>query len=598
MSNRRLPPSRKYEEEDFMKKLVAISVLFAGLATAVFAQDGGWSNAWKLGFTMKYSTDLFYTAHGAGKTEETQETTPGRDGSTASVDFANDGDNTWSKEYGKHSKGVTSFFPNGNPTEAGNAGNKIFVSVTNSGENYDISVNVGMSPWVDAFADKSTGPFKFLIGNMTEDWGVKLRGGIFDFGIGAWAADSISWIGYFGTWGGWQPQEQYFSRFGVWKTTGNASGSWVHSDHFRTLDEWGDPVYVGIKLGDQFKFTLGYSLGWAKFAAISSNDSSNQTDNRSAINGTFMFSGRPVDALTFELFYAIKGKDDDTFARPGTPAAPVTFGYKDPSGKWDNIIGAYFDVKAIDNLAIRAGYTARFNAVETGGFLCSDGDYTQVKPVTYNAPIFSGIDLKLKYTGIEKIGLHFQNNVSFAGVNGDKVEKDRSATGGLTGHERVYKDKINLLFGENYTDARTLGDGLTQNWFKWSSLLRADLGFLDGVDIEVSVAEFLGVLTQKWDTSVPTYSGADITQTARTDRSRTDTSNMLRATVGAKYGLGGGVTLGAALFLQIDSTLVDDVSTVTTTYAAGGNPRVVKTTDKSNYDTVKFGIPILFMLVF
>jgi hypothetical protein len=39
--NRRLPPSRKYEEEDFMKKLIAIAVVFALAAGAVFAADVG-----------------------------------------------------------------------------------------------------------------------------------------------------------------------------------------------------------------------------------------------------------------------------------------------------------------------------------------------------------------------------------------------------------------------------------------------------------------------------------------------------------------------------------------------------------------------------
>jgi len=38
-SNRRLPPSRKHEEDDFMKKLIAIAVVFALAAGVAFAQD-------------------------------------------------------------------------------------------------------------------------------------------------------------------------------------------------------------------------------------------------------------------------------------------------------------------------------------------------------------------------------------------------------------------------------------------------------------------------------------------------------------------------------------------------------------------------------
>jgi len=584
--NRRLPPSRKYEEEDFMKKLVAISVLFAGLATAVFAQDGGWSNAWKLGFTMKFPTDLFYTAHMSGKSEKTQETTPGV-GDDAGALYAGDGTKTTSTEYGKYSKGVTNFFPNGDIIGAG-GDERIYVTLTNSGENYDISVNVGLDKWAtrdaDGFKWKNTGPFKFLMGNMTEDWGVKLRAGIFDFGIGAWASDSISWIGYYGIWGSWINMSAEFSRFGVWRT-GKDPG-WSHSDHFRTLYAWGDPVYVGIGLGDNFKFTLGYTLDWDKFTAIT-----NKNDNRSGINGTFMFSGRPVDALTFELFYAIRGQDKDTFSRPGTPS-DRDFGYHNPDGSWRNIIGAYFDVKGIENLAIRGGYTVNFNAYDVGGFLCSDGDFTQTKPVTYNAPIYSGIDLRLGYTGIDKIGLKFYNNVTFAGVNGDKVAKDTSDTKDL--HDRVYKDKINLLFNEDFVKARTDGEGLTQNWFHWTSLLSASLGFIDGVNIEVSVADNLGVLTEKTDKTVPDDAN---TYTTKSQINRTTTTNEFRATVGAKYGMGG-ATLGVALYFSIKSDLIDDATTTTTTQLAGGAPRIVKTTEKSNNDTVTFGIPITFTLSF
>jgi len=41
MSNRRLPPSRKYEEEDYMKKLIAIAVVFALVSGVAFAVDLG-----------------------------------------------------------------------------------------------------------------------------------------------------------------------------------------------------------------------------------------------------------------------------------------------------------------------------------------------------------------------------------------------------------------------------------------------------------------------------------------------------------------------------------------------------------------------------
>jgi hypothetical protein len=64
-----------------------------------------------------------------------------------------------------------------------------------------------------------------------------------------------------------------------------------------------------------------------------------------------------------------------------------------------NTFGAYFDFTAIDNLGLSLGYT---------GFLpVHDGD--DVENVLY-----SGVDLRLTWTGIEGLSLSTHNNISFA----------------------------------------------------------------------------------------------------------------------------------------------------------------------------------------
>jgi len=605
-----LPPSRKYEEEDFMKKLVAISVLFAGLATAVFAQSGGWSNEWKIGFGASFQTDMFYTHHTSGKSEATQDTTP-----VTPSDFADDGTHTWSKESGKYSKGATHFFPNADPFEVGD--NAVFVRLENSGENYAIRFNFGIKAASYNSEKKWAEGIKLWDilqgGTDAEDWGVKANVGIFSLGIGPWATEA-AWVDANATWsssswlGGWAS----YNRYGVWrteesKTTVGVSptpDSWktntgfVHSNHFRTFNRWGNPFSVGIKLGDQFKFTLGYNFDPFDYIWGQNPNGSREPDvkanNRSSINGAFMFSGSPADAIAFDVFYAIVGVDLNNLSRTEDLPTNVAYGYKDPQGKWNNVLGAYVQVKGIENLFLSVGYTASFTVFEAGAYMSGDSDFTQSKAVNYNAPIFSGIDLRLGYSGIDKIGLKFNNNFSFAGVNGDDVPKD--TTSPLL--DRGYKDKINLLFNEDPAYARANGDGLTQSWFHWTSRLEVGMNFIDGVPLQLSIGNLLGVTTNKLDrTRVVSNPGDPVTLTQKTEGTRTVTNNVFQVGFGARYGMGG-VTLGVGLELRLTSDLVDDDKTVTNTSSLGGTPQVIKTTEKSNTDKVEFGIPILFSLSF
>jgi len=566
-----------------MKKLVAISVLFTGLATAVSAQDGGWSNAWKVGLQATFSTDMFYAASWSGKSEATQDTTP-----VTPYSFASDGTNTWSREFGKYSKGSVQFFPHSDPFTLQD--HRVMVTLRNTGENYDINLNMAVD---NVWANETT-VMSVINGGMLDDWGVRATAGIFNFGIGPWSADTEGKVDANAEWsnswlGGWNT----FNRFGVQRINlSNTQANYIHSNNFRTQNEWGNPLIAGIRLGDDFKFALGYKINprWSIW------NPGTQTDNRSSINGTFMFSGSPVDILSFDLFYSIVGKDDNTLSRTDglpTTGGTVAWGYKDTGiASWNNIIGAYVQVKAIENLSLSVGYTVNFVAYEAGAFMCGDGDYTQSKAVTYNAPIYSGIDLRLGYYGIDKIGLKFNNNLSFAGVNGDKVAKDTSPL-----HDRVYKDKINLLFDESFANAREDGDGRTQGWFQWKSSLEASLGFIDGVGLQVSIGERLGVYNNNLDRTETDELSSSVTRTLKSEETKTTTFNTFQIGAGAKYGMGG-VTLGVGLELRFISKLQEEDCKYTTTLSTGGEPVVVKKTYKSNEDKVEFGIPITFKLSF
>jgi hypothetical protein len=295
-----------------------------------------------------------------------------------------------------------------------------------------------------------------------------------------------------------------------------------------------------------------------------------------------MLSGSPVEMINFDLFYSIQGVDNDTYAYPmGDSSAGFTGGYTKPAASWANLLGAYVQINGIENLFASVGYTMSFNVFEAGSYVdpvayataagTTPDSRSSLKgsAVKFNAPIYSSIDLRLGYSGIDKIGLKFLTNVSLANTKGVKADA-------LTSNSSV-----NFLFNESDYDA----DGTTEDWFHWMGILQAKLGFIDGVDLEVSLGDSLGVLTTKTNSTVGV--GALAVTTKTTD---IDTTNEFRVTVGAKYGIGN-VTLGAALYLSVNTTS-GDFTSETSGFTTG------TTTVKGNDTTVKFGIPITFRVSF
>jgi hypothetical protein len=544
-----------------MKKLVAISVLFALLATAAFAQ---WNNEWKVGFSARFITDMFYSQ----KADGTEKTTNEGPGLTT----------TDTTEYGNYAKGVSHFFPNqrklgvDSSSDDANIGGdyRMGIRFSNSGENYDIGVSIDVdNTWADDFARDRTSVGQFLTTGLSKtDWLIKGSAGILSAGVGPASADSMAWVGTNAIWGSWIGWSD-LNRFGVRRQ----DSGWIHSDHFRTMNKWGTPFWVGMALGDNFKFNLGYRLdpGYTTWAP----GLGGGRDSKSSINASFMLTGKPVDAVTFDLFYTVVGKDEDTFARPVN-----NVGYTGPETSWKNMIGVYAGINGIENLSLSVGYTANFNVYEAGSYLSqADRDAavlalvdpaSKSKPVTYNAPIYSGIDLRVGYTGIDQIGLKFLTNVSLASAKGESVY---DGVGALT-----YKDKVPMGFAEN----AILGEGRTNDWFSWHAILQAQLGFIEGVGLEVSLGNLLTVDSSKYNyttTGGTTYDNTDNT-----------TTNVLRATVGATYGVGN-VTLGAALWLGLDSKVVKNVHKTTTSTTS------TETFDKTD-NVVTFGIPVYFQVSF
>jgi len=513
--------------------LVAISVLLAILCAAVFAQDD--EGKWKFGFMAQYVSSMFYATSASGKSE------------LKGTDMV-----TQKQEFGKYNKGTMEWFPNRKEGMTG-IDNRLLLSVSNSGENYDVYADIAFDDWAQNWG----GVMNFL-NKGSADWYAKGTAGIFNGQIGTQGYGGF--VSTQATWNGWYDWNT-LCRFGVWRPE-----AFIVGDDFRTWDEWGNIVAVGMALGDNFKFSLGYRFepnwdNWNPPAASA-------TESKSSINGSFMLNGRAGDAIAFDLFYSIIGSDPNTFERNrGTP-----------DGGWGNTLGAYIGINGIDNLGLSFGYTANFNVYDKGSYGPDGGDWTKSKERSYTAPIYSGIDIHASFSGIDKIGLTFNNNLTFASVKGKGTGNELS--------EHVLGLEENIVYGTHpwgggNSSWDNVGEGSTQDWFHWETELKASLALIENVNLVFHLGDRLGVRTDKYDAN----------DAAKTTATTTKTNNKFRAVLSAEYGAGS-VTFGAGLFFQLES---DVVATETKATILGSE---YKSTYNGNLDTITFGIPIMFKVAF
>ena len=442
-----------------MKKLIAIAVVFALVAGFAFAQDD--TPKWKVGFKAQHFSDMLWYTTMSGKSE---------DNSTGTK---------ITQEFGKFNKGTFNFFSQDESRRSGDwdgrgyiptPSNWVLLSLTNTGEHHEIYADIRLNNWAKEF----NGVFDFLSQGQA-DWWAKGDAGIFNgqigtAGYGGFVSTHATWNDYLG----WNQ----LCRFGVWR----ADNSFLASNEFRTWNEWGTIVALGATLADNYRISLGYRVDPDDLAIKPSNPAASISN----INASFMVSGKVTDEIAFDLFYAVKGGDPDTFERKLTTTTP-------PDGKWDNILGAYIGLGIVENLGLSLGYTANFVAYETGGYLAAaNTDPTTSKPRTFVAPVYSGVDLRVNYSGIDNIGVTFNNNLSFAGVTATKIENQEY-------------DKVNLRL-DNKTPYFVTGDASAKkDWFHWNSELQAKLALIENLNLIVHLGNQLGVVSYEGSESGSSY---------------------------------------------------------------------------------------------
>jgi len=577
-----------------MKKIVALSVLLVLLSAAVFAQDDG--SGWKIGFAAQLARNFFTAAKASGEYTQEVSTSP-----------SSDWDGTYTGKLGDNIKGSSHLwtFTSAHPWEGARPDNRIILSLSNNGEHH--------AAYIDAKLDDSwvtSGPTLMgLLNGGAADWyfqgdtGASGAAVVFDAKVGT------------GRYGGFVPAYEYwndwiqagdYNFFGVMTQDG-----YVQSDNISVVNflnsPW-DAVYaIGATFGGNFRFAVGSTLyretpSWdsAPTHALMrfSDDKAplqaggdNPYASASNVRAAFMLSGRGLGPLAFDLFYGVNGGDNNTAMRDQFAfTTNPTYGYlvstNTPSGVWENLIGVYLGLNVVENLGLSIGGTFNFLKYETQQVNVAESGTPSYKPVETENPTWVGIDIKINYSGIDKVGINFNNNLSFAGVTGTEWKKPDDKV--------VYGLDYTPLVSGKYSKETVLGSGIhvtkdiktnTQNWFAWTAVLGFGYSLTDNLSLNVGILNLLSVRTDEYEeTTSSTVAGS--TSTTIYNKYVT-TNDELRAAISAQYGVGN-VTFGLGLVFQLDVTAVDREDKV----SRGSFSH--EETLKASLSELKFGIPIFF----
>ena len=201
----------------------------------------------------------------------------------------------------------------------------------------------------------------------------------------------------------------------------------IRSDTWMTFDT--SSYFIGTLKMDRIipdiPFPLFLDLGFDFDPGIfTQNDNTFISDankfGMSQIGGGIRISGEMAfNLLTFDLAYKIRG-GDPTFKINEFWDEDLEIGDFQPDGlgSLSHVLGAYFTLpNLVPDLGIGLGYTALFRTYENEKIgIHNEIDEDLYRTIRTSGPMFSGIDLFLRYSGIQDLRFTLKNNISFASV--------------------------------------------------------------------------------------------------------------------------------------------------------------------------------------
>jgi hypothetical protein len=406
-----------------MKKLIALSILLVLLSAAAFAQL-------KVGFTSDNIVDLVYYTVGQEDSGNGDKMEP-----KGSFDF------------------LRTHYTDSN---------ELRLSFTYTGENYEAKLELSGDELVKRGAgfydkDASKKGFNFfeLLRMSFGDYYVKGSAGIFSGYVGK-TADRGKTVDF--RYANYNDFLKFkVEQFGIIKA--DMSQVQFKGDATKAFSTTDNNNLAG---GPWLGFNLNLSPISIDLATTLSEGGFNEPrKNADAIDAEVRVSGVNIaDLITFDVIYKLKGMDPNNQLRGS-------------GGKWTNTFGVYAGVKPNDDFGIGVGLSGEVDAYEAG---VNSKDTKSAKTIV--APFWAGIDLRISFTGIDKIGITFNNNVSFAAADGSAID-----TTDFT------KDVYSL-------DGKTsVGKDNKELWAAWFAGLVFDYKLSDAVALKAQIANTLGGYT-------------------------------------------------------------------------------------------------------
>ena len=260
-------------------------------------------------------------------------------------------------------------------------------------------------------------------------------------------------------------------------------------------------------------------------------------------------SGEKIaDMINLDAIYKLEGGDIKTEDKIASQP--------DGEGLWGHTFGLFANVDIVENLGIGVGYSGSVRAREkssTGG-----------TDTTYAFPYYNGIDLRFQFTGVDKLAITFNNNVSFAVVNGDDNTTTSIYTTGYLGS--------------------AFGTVISSDLVKDQS--EAYLGLYNAIGAKFSISDSLyatGEVANQLRSATYTYKND--TYDVKAEKSK----NTLRAFLGAGYAFDSHVLFESGLIFQF----VNEIE------KTSGATKVGATADVDrDWGNFTFGIPLRLKIEF
>jgi hypothetical protein len=292
------------------------------------------------------------------------------------------------------------------------------------------------------------------------------------------------------------------------------------------------------------------------------------TQSYSAVGAGLRVSGDKIaDLITFDAVYKIVGWDPDNDvkqthdATTGLTTTPNR--QPDGAGRWDHSFGIFANLGLLnDTLGIGVGYSGYTRAQED----------LKVNSNTYKYvyPYFNGIDLRFQFTGVDRLTVDFNNNISFSTITNDTSDKTILAS--LMPFQAGSGVNAEKYIGP-YPVSRTNGElvKVTQGYFGMYNALGVKFGLTDQLSAIFNLGNKIGIFN---------YTDGSNEADVRTYDFSVD---QLIATLSVGYSFTSHVSLESGLAFQIDN------------YS-------YKTSESSQKDLTwgqfTFGIPVYFKVSF